>query len=372
MPRLNISANSGTRVTMDGKELLTFGGCAYLGLSYHPEIHAEIVRHLSIYGVSTTASRETTGNTVVHDALEIEIAGFLGQDAALLLTEGYTANFAMAQGIAERCKVAVLDSKSHRSISHACAGAGLRVELFDHLDASHAAAQARKFSGDGVSIISDGVFAADGSVAPVDQLMAALPEDDRAILVIDDCHGLGVLGRGGRGTPSHFGLERHPRLLYTGTLGKGLGCYGGFVSGSRAMVDQCRAAGGVYKGTTPVPPALAAGSRKAIAMLKSHPEMVERLSANTQRMRGWLMKLGIPQSDIPVPIFTFWFTPEAKLETIYRSLLERGLLVPLIDYPGGPTDRYFRLSVTALHSFDEIDRLGAALVELLAGFDVRR
>lgn len=372
MPRLNISANAGTHVILDNRELLSFGGCAYLGLSYDPRIHAEVARTLSTYGLSTTASRETTGNTDIHDALEVDVAHFLEQDAALLLTEGYTANFAMAQGIAERCRVAVLDAKSHRSISHACAGAGLRVEVFEHLNAAHAAEVARKHSSEGVAIISDGVFAADGSVAPVDQLLAALPDDDRALLVIDDCHGLGVLGRGGRGTPSHFGIERHPRLLYTGTLGKGLGCYGGFVAGPRPIVDQCRASGGVYKGTTPVPPAFAAAARLALSMLHAEPERVERLAENTRRVRHWLAKIGVGLSDIPVPIFTFWCSPPERQPELYQRLLQLGVLVPLIDYPGGPTDRYFRLSVTAIHTHEHIDRLGVALVDTFSGVDVRR
>lgn len=367
MPRLPIEANSGTTVVMQGRELLAFGGCSYLGLANNPLVHDALINQLKISGISTTASRETTGNTVVHDALELDVADFLSLPAALLLTEGYTANFAMAQGVrAHGCTVAVMDSKSHRSLGHACDGAGIRVELFQHLNARHARELAARHAGEGVAIMTDTVFAADGSVAPVKELIDALPPDPRSLLVIDDCHGLGVLGSCGRGSADHFGVTSNPRLVVTGTLGKGMGCYGGFVAGQRATIDNFRAAAGIYKGTTPVPVPLAAAARAALRIVKSTPALVQRLRDNTLRTRDWLAKISVEPAPTPVPIFTFWRTPVSRMEQAYAALLERGILVPLIDYPNGPTDRYFRLSVTAAHTPDQIDRLGKTLIEVLA------
>lgn len=366
MPRLPIESNSGTHVVMHGREYLAFGGCSYLGLTNNPQVHAALVAQLSISGISTTASRETTGNTVVHDALEVEVAAFLGLPAALLLTEGYTANFAMAQGVrAHGIAVAVMDSKSHRSLGHACAASGIRIELFDHLDAAHAARLARQHASEGVAIMTDTVFAADGSVAPLPDLLAALPQDPRALLVIDDCHGLGVLGSCGRGSANHFNLVGDPRLIVTGTLGKGMGCYGGFLAGTTSTIDAFRAAAGIYKGTTPVPVPLAAAARAALRIAASTPSLVERLHDNTLRTQRWLARIGVEPQPIPVPIFTFWRTPASVMEAAYAALLDRGILVPLIDYPNGPTDRYFRLSVTAAHTPEQIDTLGHALTEVL-------
>ncbi len=367
MPRLPIEANTGTHVIMNGREYLAFGGCSYLGLTNNPEVHAALINQIKVCGISTTASRETTGNTVVHDALELDVAAFTGLEAALLLTEGYTANFAMAQGVrAHGCTVAVMDEKSHRSLGHACQAAGIRVELFKHLDAEHARVLAAKLAPEGVAIMTDTVFAADGSVAPVDALMRGLPPEPRALLVIDDCHGLGVLGPCGKGSALAFGLQNDPRLIVTGTLGKGMGCYGGFVAGKRSVIDAFRAAAGIYKGTTPVPVPLAAAARVALKIAAGNPQLVQRLRDNTLRTRDWLKKIGVEPAQTPVPIFTFWRTPVARMEQAYTSLLERGILVPLIDYPNGPTDRYFRLSVTAAHTPEQIDTLGKALVEVLA------
>lgn len=365
MARLPIESSTATSVVMHGRELLSFGGCSYLGLSHEPRVHAALQRQMSISGISTTASRETTGNTTTHERLEEDLGMFLGMPATFLLTEGYTANFAMAQGIASRGLRPILDARSHRSIEHACAGAGLSVDRYPHLDASAASACVRRAGGP-VAIITDGVFAADGSVAPADDLLGLLPDDDRSLLVIDDCHGVGVMGDRGRGTADHFGVGKDPRVVLTGTLGKGLGCYGGFVAGTRVIVEAFRDAAGIFKGTTPVPTPLAAAAREALRLTREEPTLVARLHANIARMTDWFTRAGLPTNPIPTPIFTFWLDEPGAMEQRSEEFLRRGMLVPLIDYPNGPRERYFRISVTAAHDQAQIDRFGETLVALFA------
>lgn len=363
MGRMSIEAFTPTHATIGGREVLTFGGCGYLGLSHHPKVRAALVASLDTLGLSTSASRETTGNTLIHEALEHDLAAFLGTDAAILTPEGYTANLALAQALARRYRVALVDERSHRSVAHAVAAAGLEVHTFEHLSAGQAAALAARHADRGVAIYTDGVFAADGSVAPADRLMAALPERN-SLLIIDDCHGFCVLGENGRGTASHFGVAG-PRLCITTTLAKGLGCYGGAIAGPGDLIRDIQTHAGVYRGTTPVPPPLAAAARAAVRTIQEEPGLVQSLRANIAHMRAVLASAGLRFPEPAVPIFTFMLESEERMLTIHHALFERGILAPLIEYPGGPGSRYFRLAVTAAHTPEQIDRLGRELAALI-------
>lgn len=363
MGRISIEAFGPTTASIGGREVLTFGGCGYLGLSHHPKVRAALVDALGSLGLSTSASRETTGNTLTHEALEHDLAAFLGMESAILTPEGYTANLALAQVLARRYRVALIDDRSHRSVGHAVAAAGLEVHHFDHLSAGQAAQLAARHADRGVVIYTDGVFAADGSVAPADRLLAALPGRN-SLLVIDDCHGFCVLGDLGRGTAAHFGLS-DPRLCITTTLGKGLGCYGGAIAGPGELIRDIQTHAGVYRGTTPVPPPIAAAARAALAVVAQDGSLVQNLRTNIGHMRAVLAGAGLRFPEPAVPIFTFMLDSEERMLAIHQALFERGILAPLIEYPGGPGSRYFRLAVTAAHTPEQIDRLGRELAALI-------
>lgn len=363
MGRISVESFTPTHARIGGRDILTFGGCGYLGLSHHPRVRAALIESLDDLGLSTSASRETTGNTLTHEALEQELAAYLRTDAAILTPEGYTANLALAQALARRYRVAIVDERSHRSVGHAVAAAGLEVHTYEHLSAGQAAALAARHADRGVVIYTDGVFAADGSVAPADRLLAALPERN-SLLVIDDCHGFCVLGENGRGTASQFGVA-DPRLCITTTLAKGLGCYGGTIAGPAELIRDIQTHAGVYRGTTPVPPPIAAAALAALRVVNQDPSLVQSLRANIAQMRAVLGAAGLRFPEPPVPIFTFMLDTTERMEAIHHALFERGILAPLIEYPGGPAARYFRLSVTAAHTPEQIDRLGRELAALI-------
>ncbi|MGD9790894.1 MAG: aminotransferase class I/II-fold pyridoxal phosphate-dependent enzyme [Phycisphaerales bacterium] len=367
MGRIPVESCDARHVRLDGRDVLAFAGCNYLGLSFHPDVQRAVRDGLTRFGLSTTASRETTGNTLTHEALETELAAFVGQEAAILTAEGYTANFAACQALARTCGVALLDSKSHRSLRNAATAAGMQVFEYEHLDATSAAWVIEKYADAGVAILTDSVFAADGAVAPLRDLLAALPRD-RAALLVDDCHGFCVLGRAGRGAVDHFDLN-DPRIVITTTLAKGLGCYGGAVMGRSTFIRTVREHAGVYRGSTPVPPAIAEGCRAAVRVLTTEPWRVDRLRENVARIRRGLLELGLRVPDAAagegagahVPIFTFVMEPRAEMDRISDSMRERGVLAPVIDYPGGPAPRYFRVVVNAMHEPADIERLLAEL-----------
>jgi len=359
MARLNVQASSPTTMTVDGRELLAFGGCNYLGLAHHPAVLAALAGGVSMFGVSTTASRETTGNTAVHDDLERDLARFTRQAAAILLAEGYTANIAAAQALSRDHGVALIDARAHRSLRSAASAAGMQVFEYEHRNPESAAWLVRQYADAGVAILTDGVFAADGALAPAPELLAVLPAR-RATLLVDDCHGFCVLGRRGSGAIEHFGMD-DPRLVMTTTLAKGLGCYGGAVLGRRAFVDLVREHADVYRRSTPIPTPLAAAARAAVAIIEREPGLVAALRTNITRLRDGLNELGLRVGSLDIPVFTFALESVARMETIHRTLLAGGVYAPLIEYPGGPTARFFRLTVTSCHTAEQIDTLTDAL-----------
>jgi 8-amino-7-oxononanoate synthase len=365
MPRLNVASSTATSLVVDGRELLAFAGCNYLGFAQHPAILAAAAEGLTTFGISTSASRETTGNTQVHDRLEVDLAAFTRQEAAILLAEGYTANFAVAQGLSPTHGIALIDAKAHRSIRNAATAAGMQVMEYEHLNPDSAAWLVRQYADQGVAIFTDGIFAADGAIAPLEGLLRVLPAQ-RGTLVVDDCHGFCVMGEGGRGLVDHAHLD-DPRICITTTLAKGLGCYGGAVIGRRRLVDAVRSQSDVYRRSTPVPTPIAMAAREAIRLLSTTPSLVQTLRDNTHLARRRLEACGVRVHRDPVPVFTFVLDGGIeRMEAVHRRLLARDLYAPLIEYPGGPSPRYFRLTMTACHTAAQIDRLGDELSAAMA------
>ncbi|MGH7243083.1 MAG: aminotransferase class I/II-fold pyridoxal phosphate-dependent enzyme [Phycisphaerales bacterium] len=369
MARIPVESASATEIVVEGKRLTGFGGCNYLGLAHHPEVLNAVRAGLDRYGLSTTASRETTGDTMAHESLEAELAGFLQTQQCLVTPEGYSANLALGQALARDYRVAITDEKCHRSVSHAVAAAGMRVIAYPHLDVRAAGALANEYVREGVVILTDGIFAADGSIAPAKALFEVLPKG-RSLLVIDDCHGFCVLGRSGRGTADHHGLTASgvpldSRIVITTSLAKGLGCYGGALAGPSNIIQHAQDVASVYRGTTPAPPAIIEGARQALKIVEREPLLMQKLRSNTDRLRRGLQKLGISLYPTPAPIFTFITGDTASMDRIHRRLIDSGYLAPLISYPGGPSDRYFRITVNAVHSAEQIDGLLAAFADAI-------
>ncbi len=372
MPRVPNRELSATHAVFpvrgEARSVLNFAGCNYLGLAHEPRVHAAAIRGMGKYGLTTTASRETTGNTDAHTALETELAEFLGREAAILTTEGYTANVALCETLGHTHKVALIDEKSHRSVGHAAEASGMRTVRFRHRDAAHAAELAQRAAAevgaDAVVILTDGVFTADGVIAPVPELVKALPGAG-SILIVDDCHGFCVLGRNGRGTCAHFGVD-DPRVVITTTLAKGLGCYGGVIAGQKELIDRIQNTARIYRGTTPCPPPMIEAAREAVRILIERPQLSQRLLTQAGYLRRKLAGCGVCLNDAPTPILAFVLESKAKMDEISAALLDRGVFAPVIEYPGGPAQWYFRITLTAEHTREDIDQLAdgfAALVK---------
>ncbi len=369
MPKLPIECSTATDATMEGRTILAFAGCNYLGLANDPRVLHAVRVGLDRYGLSTTASRETTGNTTAFDELERSLAAFLRTERSLLLADGYTANIAMAQALATRFRTVLIDAKSHHSVHDAARSAGLIVVTFPHGDTKAAARLAQMHAqadpAGAIAILTDGVFTSDGAVAKLPELIAALP-NDRSLLVVDDCHGVCVLGPEGRGTVSHYALT-DPRIIITTTLAKGFGSYGGCIAGPAWFIELARAASGIYRCSTPIPPAIAMAALEALRIVLSEPERLDRLRANVARLRERLLAMGLPiRADGPaIPIFAFLLDTPERMESVHRSMLDDGILAPYIKYPNGPAEMFFRVVVNASHTTEQIDRLADAFARRL-------
>lgn len=353
-----LEACTATTARLGGREFVIFGGCNYLGLAQHPRVTAAAAGAIGRFGLSTSASRETTGNTCVHQDLESELASFCGFEAGLLVPDGYIANLAAAQGLAA-CgfRNAVVDERAHASLRDAAGMSGMTVRLFGHLDAGSAREALEGCVGP-AAVMTDSVFAADGALAPARELLGALRRGD--MLLLDDCHGFAVLGAQGRGMADHLGLDR-ARLMVTTTLAKGLGCGGGMVMGAWVLIDTARACSTASICTTPTSPVLAAGALEAVRVLRDEPWLHGRLTENTRLVREVLSQAGISPGAGIAPIIAFTVGDEPTMRRVHHELLDRGVLAPVVGYPGGPAPVYFRLSVSAMHTQAQIGLLGDSL-----------
>lgn len=355
--RLAIERTRSTSVTVDGRALVLFAGCNYLGLAQHHEVVAALRAGLDEFGVSSAGSRETTGNTVAHDELELAIARFLGLEAALLVPDGYLSNLVLAQGLAPDVRDALVDREAHVSVRDALAAAGLRAHTFAFCDADDAASVAARAGLERFAVFTDGAYPVMKGVAPLPQLLEVLPGD--GTLAVDDCHGLGVLGARGRGTAEHWNVDDR-RLVVTGTLSKALGVFGGFVAGARATIDLCRERSRAYVGSTPIPPALARASLASLRVLEREPERVARLRANVDSAREALRHAGVAVHEAPLPVFAFALESSERMERVHAGLLARGVLVPYVRYPDG-LGGYLRCALSSEHTSSEIELLAGAL-----------
>lgn len=364
MPNNPPDSCTASAAQINDRTVITFGGCNYCALAHHPAVHQAVRDAIETFGLSTSASRATTGNTAPHQQLEDTLRDFCEHDAALLLPDGYTANLAAFQGLhALGIKHAVLDERAHSSIADAAKLAGMQIHRFEHIDAIDAATVIAKLVGPAV-LATDSVFTTDGVIAPAHELSKALRRGD--FLLLDDCHGFAVLGDQGRGTPSELSFASD-QLIVTTTLAKGLGCAGGVVMGPAAPVEAAREQSTAYICTTPASPVLCAGALKAIEILRTDPHLHNQLRRNTEIVRTILRDHHIETHSTKTPIFAFTVGDASDMHELAATMLDRGILLPLMHYPNGPAPVYFRLSVTAAHTDTQLQQLDAALTEVLPG-----
>ncbi len=288
-----ISESAGGRALVDGRPMRVFCSNDYLGLAGHPEVVGAMQRAAEVYGAGSGSAHLVSGHTKAHQALEEELADFVQRPRALLFSTGYMANIGVVNALVGRGDTVCEDRLNHASLLDA--GLLCRARLKRYAHASMPALQDALASRGGgeVMVLSDGVFSMDGDVAPVPEL-ARLAAAHEAWLMVDDAHGLGVLGATGRGSLEHYGLGIDEVPLLVGTLGKALGTFGAFVAGSEALIETLIQRARSYIYTTAPPPAVAEATRASLRLAHRETWRRERLRELVGRFRSAADQLGSP------------------------------------------------------------------------------
>jgi 8-amino-7-oxononanoate synthase len=352
----------GAKVTSAGATLANFSSNDYLGLANDARLREAAHRAIDELGVGAGASALVSGHTRLHEEAERRFARFTGLPRAILFGSGYAANLGILAALAERDAEIFSDE-----LNHACLIDGARlsravITRYPHLDLATLDKALELSTASTRIVATDAVFSMDGDLAPAKELLALCERHD-AWLVLDDAHGIGVLGDAGHGTLEHFGI-RSPRIVYMATLGKALGGYGALVGGEPELVEWLKQRARTYIYTTALPPMAAAVAVRAMDLVESDRSLVANLKARIAQFRAACAKLGIaarPSQSAIHPIVVG--APERAVEAS-RELATRGFLVPAIRPPSVPpgTSR-LRVSLSAAHSSDDVENLAGALVE---------
>ncbi|MDF9392809.1 MULTISPECIES: 8-amino-7-oxononanoate synthase [Methylococcus] len=361
--RCIVESPQDVRVVIDGRPRVNFCSNDYLGLASHPAVREAFRRGVDRWGVGSGASHLVCGHTAAHHALEEELAEFTGRPRALLFSTGYMANLGVVSALVGRGDTVFEDRLNHASLLDGGLLSGARFQRYRHADARALEAALVESRAETRLVVTDGVFSMDGDLAPLPEL-ARVARDGGAWLMVDDAHGLAVLGAEGRGTPEHFGLDATEVPVLVGTLGKALGTFGAFVAGSEALIDYLIQRARTYVYTTALPPAVAEATRVSLRVVREEPERRARLHCNVRRFRAGAASLGFELGDLPGPIQPLVIGANADALEASRRLGERGFLVSAIRPPTVPAGTArLRITLSAAHSDEQIDGLLEALAE---------
>jgi 8-amino-7-oxononanoate synthase len=360
-----LESPQGVEVHLGGKTLLSFCSNDYLGLANDARVIAAFRDGAEQYGVGSGASHLVTGHSAAHHALEEELAAFVGAERALLFSTGYMANLGVVSALLDRHGTVFEDKLNHASLIDAARLSGAQVKRYAHgdpvrLEALLGAAK----SEDAKLVLTDAVFSMDGDVADVARL-ALLAQQHAAWLLVDDAHGLGVLGAHGRGTLEHFGLQPQAPLILLGTLGKAFGTFGAFIAGDEDLVEYLIQRARPYIYTTALPPAVAEATRASLRIVQQEAWRREALQARIAQFRAGAAQLGLKLLDSHTPIQALILGAADSAVAASDALRARGILVPAIRPPTVPAgSARLRITFSAQHSVEQVERLLAALAEL--------
>lgn len=364
--RRTVDGPQGPVLSVDGRERLTFCSNDYLGLADHPTVIAAFQRAAGDYGVGSGAAHLVAGHMRPHHALEEELAAFTGYPRALLFSTGYMANLGAVAGLLRAGDAVFEDRLNHASLLDAGLLSRARFARFAHGDAAALAEDLAASKGRRNLVVTDGVFSMDGDIAPLPALAEAC-RTHGAALMVDDAHGLGVIGAQGRGSLEVHGLGAQEVPLLVGTLGKGFGTFGAFVAGDVDVIETLIQQARTYIFTTAMPPAVAEATRTSLRLVQEEAWRREKLQALIARFRAGAGQLGLPLMDSPTPIQPILVGDPQRALAMSAALERRGILVSAIRPPTVPegTAR-LRVTLSAAHSETQVDRLLDALSEVKA------
>jgi 8-amino-7-oxononanoate synthase len=355
-----VSGPQGPRVLLDGRPVLLLCSNNYLGLADHPRVREAAAEAAMRYGAGSGASRLVSGNMTIHRRLEEQLAAFKGAEACLLFGSGFLANAGVVSALAREGDVVFSDALNHASIIDGCRLSRAETFVYDHCDTDHLEWGLQQAEGRGALIVTDGVFSMDGDRAPLPEIVELAQRYDARVMV-DEAHGTGCVGPGGRGLVAEHGLEDEIDVV-VGTLGKALGSYGAYVLCDKPMAKYLiNTARTLIFSTALSPPAVAA-AMAALELLREQPRRVEKLQRNSAVLREALAEAGVPVEPGDTPIIPLIVGDADAAMAACDRALERGVFAQAIRPPTVPagTSR-LRLAVMASHTKSELREAGRVL-----------
>lgn len=343
------------RVTIDDRSLLNFCANNYLGLANHPRLRTAVKEAVDQYGVGPGAVRTIAGTMSLHIALEEKLAAFKRAEACITLQSGFTANLATIPALVGRGDVIFSDELNHASIIDGARLSRAKVVRYAHNDVDNLRQKVAETTEYGRRlIVTDGVFSMDGDIAPLDKICKVAEAND-ILLMVDDAHGEGVLGEGGRGIVDHFGL--HGRVdIEVGTLSKAFGVMGGLVAGKQAIIDWLRQRGRPFLFSSALTVPDTAACLAAVELLQESTELVDRLWSNAALFKKEMQAMGFDTGETQTPIVPVMLGEAALAQKFSQRLFEEGVFAMAIGYPTVPQGKArIRVMNSAAHSHNDLE-----------------
>lgn len=359
--RVNVASRCGSALEVNGESLLNFCSNDYLGLAGHPDIAAALKAGVDSYGTGSGASHLISGHSVAHQQLEEQLAEFTGRPRALLFSTGYMANLGLINALVGRHDLVLQDQLNHASLLDGGRLSRADFKRYKHSSLSNLQTQLEQSSASRKLVVTDGVFSMDGDVAPLPEI-SALAAEHNAWLMVDDAHGVGVLGATGAGIveQQHLSVEQVPILM--GTLGKSFGTFGAFVAGSEALIETLIQFARSYIYTTALPPSIACATSASLKIVREEQWRRDHLNLLIKRFRAGGQQIGLQLMASDTPIQPVLINDDLRVSEISQQLREKGVMVGAIRPPTVPKGSgRLRICLSAAHSEQQVDQLLEAL-----------
>jgi 8-amino-7-oxononanoate synthase len=363
--------SDGAEIEVDGRTMIMMSSNEYLGLARHPRVVEATRRALEKWGTSSCGSRLANGSRTYHRELEEALAGFLGKEACHVTSAGYLACICSLSSLVQRDDVLVVDPSIHSSLWDGAILSGAKIERFTHNDMDALATLLGHLDAKQPKAIAvDGVYSMEGHIASLPRL-CDLADQHRAALVVDDAHGFGVLGRDGRGVCDHFGVTDRVDLI-AGSFSKSLASTGGFIAGSKELIEYLRSNSRQIIFSAAISPAAAASARASLEVMQTEPQHRENLWTNYHYLRRIIEEIGLDFWESPTPALPIVIGDKEKCYLLWKALWDAGFFTVMSIAPGVPLGKdLIRVAVTSMHTKEQLESFGEALVAAIKRLGIR-
>jgi len=353
---LVLESGVGNYICSEGIQYSCFAGNNYLGLANHPDLVEAAIEGTKKFGLNFSASRQTTGTAEIHLELEKLLAGFKQREDAVVYASGYLGNKILLHILREEYDAIFADQSAHSSILDGMPTDIAGTYFYEHCNADSLITLIQKTNSKKPLVITDGIFALTGEIAPLDKIYPVI-ENSNGLLIVDDAHATGVLGENGRGTPEYFHLADAPRIFQTETMSKAIGVYGGFIAASKEVTQRIREKSPAYGASTALPPPLVSAATAAIKLITRCPQLREQMLLNATRIREGINQLGFRTSESCSPIIPILFHKQCDASNLSDFLKTHHIIAPFVSYPVKTVQFIVRITVSAAHTNQQINEL---------------